>query len=103
MIVLFSSNLSERGIKKLFSFSSNLSESGNKKLFSLSSNLLERSIKKLFIFLQIFQKGANFVFVAIPNDNSDIYAAVKKRLCVEDPIPSQVVTVSKVLSKVLFF
>jgi hypothetical protein len=40
------------------------------------------------------------VFVAIPNDNSDIYAAVKKRLCVEDPIPSQVVTVSKVFSKV---
>ena len=44
--------------------------------------------------------NAFFVFVVIPNETGDIYAAVKKKLCIESPIPSQVVTISKVLKKV---
>lgn len=45
-------------------------------------------------------KGACFICVVTPSENGDIYAAVKKKLCIETPIPSQVITVSKVLSKV---
>ena len=45
--------------------------------------------------------NAFFVFVVIPNETGDIYAAVKKKLCIESPIPSQVVTISKVLKKVI--
>ncbi len=49
---------------------------------------------------KMIQMKAKFIFVVIPNDTGDIYAAVKKRLCIEEPIPSQVVTMSKVLNKV---
>ena len=41
------------------------------------------------------------MFIVIPNDRGETYAAIKKKLCIENPIPSQVITVSKVLNKVL--
>jgi len=44
----------------------------------------------------IFQ-NPNFIFVVIPNDFENIYSLIKKRLCVEEPIPSQIVTFSNVL------
>ena len=38
--------------------------------------------------------------VAIPNERGDHYAAVKKCLSVQHAIPNQVITVSRILSKV---
>lgn len=40
--------------------------------------------------------------VIIPSEKGDAYATCKKLLCIERPVPSQFVTVSKVLSKVSF-
>ena len=36
------------------------------------------------------QMEAQFIFVVVPNDSSDVYATVKRRLCIEQPVPSQV-------------
>jgi hypothetical protein len=36
------------------------------------------------------QMDALFVFVVVPNDTGDVYATVKKKLCIDSPIPSQV-------------
>jgi hypothetical protein len=44
--------------------------------------------------------GPKMLFVVIPTEVSDLYPAVKKKLCCEAAIPSQVVTHSKVLKKV---
>lgn len=43
---------------------------------------------------------AFFFFIVVPNDDAVLYSAIKKRVCVEVPIPSQVLTMSKVLNKV---
>ena len=49
----------------------------------------------------VVSKSPDFVFVAIPNSNmSDLYAAIKKLLCVDNAIPSQVITGNKIFNKV---
>jgi len=43
--------------------------------------------------------GPEMVFCVIPNDKGDQYSAIKRKCCIEQPVPSQVITVSKVLNK----
>lgn len=45
------------------------------------------------------QSKPNFVLVAIPNERGDTYAAMKKHFCLTSPVPTQMITDSKVLSK----
>ncbi|XP_059092216.1 piwi-like protein Siwi [Tigriopus californicus] len=47
----------------------------------------------------VSQMKPNFVVVAIPNDRCDTYAAMKKHFCFTSPVPTQMITDSKVLSK----
>jgi len=45
------------------------------------------------------KKNPEMVMVAIPNNkNADLYSVIKKKLCIETPVPSQVVT-CKVIEK----
>ena len=36
------------------------------------------------------------IFCGVPNEQEDQYPCIKRRCCIEQPIPSQVVTVAKV-------
>ena len=48
---------------------------------------------------KLSREGPEMVFCVVPNDRGDQYAAIKKKCCLEHPLPSQVITVSKVLNK----
>ena len=48
---------------------------------------------------KLIPTGPEMIFCVVPNDKGDQYAAIKKKCCIEQPVPSQVVTVSKVLNK----
>lgn len=38
--------------------------------------------------------GCQMIMVIVPNNKGDIYKAIKSVLCVESPVPSQVITLS---------
>jgi aubergine-like protein len=41
----------------------------------------------------------NMIVVVIPNETGDAYASIKKLLCCECPVPSQILTVKKVIQR----
>merc|ERR1719483_126554 len=48
---------------------------------------------------KLIATGPEMIFCVVPNDKGDQYACIKRRCCIEQPVPSQVITVSKVLNK----
>jgi len=68
---------------------------GAPKIFSLTDNRPATYIQQLD---QVIDMKPSIVMVVIPNNKGDHYAAVKKKCCLEKPIPSQCVTAT-VLSK----
>ena len=68
---------------------------GNPKIFMMSDNRPATYIQQLD---QVIDMKPAIVMIVIPNNKGDHYAAVKKKCCLEKPIPSQCVT-STVLSK----
>jgi len=48
---------------------------------------------------KLIPTGPEMIFCVVPNDKGDQYACIKRRCCIEQPVPSQVVTVAKVLNK----
>merc|ERR1712013_978356 len=68
---------------------------GSPKVFMLNDNRPATYIQQLD---QVIDMKPAIVMVVIPNNKGDHYAAVKKKCCLEKPIPSQCVT-STVLSK----
>merc|ERR1712236_50897 len=68
---------------------------GAPKIFSLTDNRPATYIQQLD---QVIDMKPAIVMIVIPNNKGDHYAAVKKKCCLEKPIPSQCVT-STVLSK----
>lgn len=44
-------------------------------------------------------KGPNIIVVVIPSEKGDTYSCIKKFLCIDQPVPSQIVTISKVIRK----
>ena len=69
---------------------------GNPKIFMMSDNRPATYIQQLD---QVIDMKPAIVMIVIPNNKGDHYAAVKKKCCLEKPIPSQCVT-STVLSNV---
>merc|ERR1712083_692953 len=68
---------------------------GSPKVFMLNDNRPATYIQQLD---QVIDMKPAIVMIVIPNNKGDHYAAVKKKCCLEKPIPSQCVT-STVLSK----
>ena len=68
---------------------------GNPKIFMMSDNRPATYIQQLD---QVIDMKPAIVMIVSPNNKGDHYAAVKKKCCLEKPIPSQCVT-STVLSK----
>ena len=68
---------------------------GNPKIFVMSDNRPATYIQQLD---QVIAMKPAIVMVVIPNMKGDHYAAVKKKCCLEKPIPNQCVT-STVLNK----
>ena len=48
---------------------------------------------------KLIPTGPQMIFCVVPNDKGMQYASIKRRCCIEQPVPSQVVTVAKVLNK----
>jgi len=48
---------------------------------------------------RVMPEGPQMVFCVVPNEKGDQYSSIKKKCCIEQPVPSQIVTVSKVLNK----
>ena len=65
------------------------------KMFPLPDNRPATYIQALD---RVIECNPSIVMVVVPNNKGDHYAAVKKKCCLEKPVPSQVVTAS-VLSK----
>jgi len=68
---------------------------GNPKTFMLTDNRPATYIQQLD---QVIDMKPSIVMIVIPNNKGDHYAAIKKKCCLEKPIPSQCVT-GTVLSK----
>ena len=68
---------------------------GKPKLFELNDNRPATYIQMLD---RVIEMKPVIVMVVIPNNKGDHYAVVKKKTCIEKPIPSQVIT-STVLGK----
>jgi len=47
----------------------------------------------------VVRNNPQMIFCVVPNEKGDQYSSIKKKCCVEQPVPSQVVTISKVLNK----
>jgi len=48
---------------------------------------------------KLIPTGPEMIFCVVPSDKGDQYACIKRRCCIEQPVPSQVITVAKVLNK----
>merc|ERR1719369_1461008 len=68
---------------------------GSPKTFMLPDSRPANYIQQLD---KVIDMKPSIVMVVIPNDKGEHYAAVKKKLCLENPVPSQCVT-STVLAK----
>ena len=48
---------------------------------------------------KLIPTGPQMIFCVVPNDKGMQYACIKRRCCIEQPVPSQVITCTKVLNK----
>jgi len=69
---------------------------GNPRMISLQGNRAGDYCNQIS---QIMGNNPELVFCVVPNEKGDQYSSIKKKCCIEQPVPSQIVTVSKVLNK----